>query len=389
MGIFGQKDPAKLLHRGKKHYQKMEYIKAVDCYKQAAGSGYAEAQRELGQVYREGIIGGLIVEEDSVKAAYWYEKAAQQGDLESQLILGVMYFTGEGVDTDFVKAAQWFERAAAQGDDQGYFYLGRMYRNGYGMERNIKKALYWLEKAAERENGEAQNELGDMYRSGDGVERDSEEALYWFEEAINSDCGIAAYNLATMYYHGEGLDRDFSEALKLLDMIDIEYEPGEENNTFADIQYYKSLIYMDGGYGVKKDDTAAIKSACKATDQGRAEAVRVLKEYEKRGLIKRYTKLDKETLEKEIDSTDVIPFIIKNETYLGKDVQIEVVEIIELFGKKYLIGIPPKSWGDGDNLTAMLYDENVGFRSIRPIEDFQEHIIADTAYKGLLYADKN
>ena len=43
-------------------------------------------------------------------------QAAEQGDADAQLNLGVMYANGKGVPQDFILAHMWFNLAAAQGD---------------------------------------------------------------------------------------------------------------------------------------------------------------------------------------------------------------------------------------------------------------------------------
>ena len=59
---------------------------------------------------------GESVEKDMLKAAELFKKAADQGHVDAQNNLGVMYFTGEGVERDEKKAVMWFEKAAAQGN---------------------------------------------------------------------------------------------------------------------------------------------------------------------------------------------------------------------------------------------------------------------------------
>lgn len=46
----------------------------------------------------------------------WFKKAADQGNVDAQNNLGVMYYTGEGVPKDMAKAREWLRKAAAQGN---------------------------------------------------------------------------------------------------------------------------------------------------------------------------------------------------------------------------------------------------------------------------------
>ena len=54
--------------------------------------------------------------EDDREAVRWYRLAAEQGDADAQLNLGIMYFNGEGVPQDYVQAHKWFNLAAASAE---------------------------------------------------------------------------------------------------------------------------------------------------------------------------------------------------------------------------------------------------------------------------------
>ena len=69
----------------------------------------------------------------------WYQKAAQQGDAQAQFNLGEMYRRGHGVTQDYEKAVEWYQKAAKQGDAQAQFNLGEMYRRGHGVTQNKEK----------------------------------------------------------------------------------------------------------------------------------------------------------------------------------------------------------------------------------------------------------
>jgi hypothetical protein len=73
----------------------------------------AKMQFCLGGMYR----GGYGVRKDYQQAAYWYQKAAEQGHVVAQSNLGSMYERGEGVPQDYILAHMWFSLAATNGDD--------------------------------------------------------------------------------------------------------------------------------------------------------------------------------------------------------------------------------------------------------------------------------
>jgi len=72
---------------------------------------------------------GLGVSQDLEKAAYWFEKSAEQGFPVPQGNLGNCYATGSGVTQDCEKAAFWYTKAAEQGDANAQFNLGQLYRD--------------------------------------------------------------------------------------------------------------------------------------------------------------------------------------------------------------------------------------------------------------------
>ena len=91
---------------------------------QQANAGNAQAENDLGADYNEGQ-GGLP--RDPAKAAYWYEKSAEQGYARAEFNLGVDYNQGEdGLPQDPVKAVSWFRKAAAQGSKSAIAALQRL-----------------------------------------------------------------------------------------------------------------------------------------------------------------------------------------------------------------------------------------------------------------------
>lgn len=60
---------------------------------------------------------GQGVPQDYKAAVRWYTKAAEQGDENAQVNLGLMYDDGTGVPQDKVHAYMWFSIAAVNGDD--------------------------------------------------------------------------------------------------------------------------------------------------------------------------------------------------------------------------------------------------------------------------------
>ena len=106
-----QDDPVALYDMGVMYRDGIGVPKNVDEAKYyflyAAKLGDALAQYGLARIYYD--------ESDFVRAAYWYAKAGDQGDLEAIFNLGLLYYNGQGVAKDYGKANEQFLRAAIKG----------------------------------------------------------------------------------------------------------------------------------------------------------------------------------------------------------------------------------------------------------------------------------
>ena len=98
----------------------------------AAGQGHANAQYQLAEFYDEDGQWkfGIALSENYVKAAQWYQKAAEQGYADAQLELGKMYLKGQGVLKDDLKAARLFRKVAEQGNTAAQIELAWLYLLG-------------------------------------------------------------------------------------------------------------------------------------------------------------------------------------------------------------------------------------------------------------------
>ena len=83
------------------------------------------------------------------KAAEWYLKAAEQGNVDAQERLGRMYSSGYGVAKSHEKSAEWYRKAAEQGSVHAQSILVVMYQTGYGVVSSLEHAAEWCRKAAE------------------------------------------------------------------------------------------------------------------------------------------------------------------------------------------------------------------------------------------------
>jgi TPR repeat protein len=188
-----------------------DYAQAALWFREAAEQGDAHAQYDLGTWYKEGVNQGVPQDDTQTafwrrkirawrayvnsvdfhrsehwrytQAAFWYRKAAEQGDADAQDALGDLYNSGQGVRRDYAQAALWYRKAAEQGDADAQDSLGDLYHEGQGVPQDDVQAATWFHKAAEQGDADAQESLGDLYDTGRGVPRDYAEAYFWYDLA--------------------------------------------------------------------------------------------------------------------------------------------------------------------------------------------------------------
>jgi len=135
-----------------------------------------------------------------------------------------------------------------QGDPEAQMILGIMYRNGQGVQRNIKTALKWYKLAAEQGHAIAQSTLGGFYRNGKVVAQDYKMALKWFTRAAKQGSATSQYALSSMYLNGLGVQRNDSTSIKWLILA------AEQEKTFPVLaSTVFGTTYMEGSETLKKD----------------------------------------------------------------------------------------------------------------------------------------
>ncbi len=128
---------------------------------------------------------------------------AEKGDTKAQILLGDLFFKGQGVPHNYSMAWQWYKRAALAGNAQAQFKLGNMYRKGLGVPYYLSKAVEWYVLAAEQDHVEAQYMLG-LIHSGrfGGAFVNRGKAETWLGMAAEQGSQEAALALEGMYAGG-------------------------------------------------------------------------------------------------------------------------------------------------------------------------------------------
>ena len=155
-------DIDKIIELADEHYEREEYEKAFELFKQIAEADDPYGQYSLGFMYENGV----GVEADSEKSLAWYKKAAEQDHAESQCKVG-LYHYNEGHKLEngyrapgshyirrenhhYVQAVYWLKKAAEQGDAEAQYRFAYCCDNECGMEADWKLAQHWAKEAAKQ-----------------------------------------------------------------------------------------------------------------------------------------------------------------------------------------------------------------------------------------------
>ena len=162
-------------------YELSDFVSALREFRLSAIQGDARAQYMLGLMHAGGH--GMLA--DHIEAMRWFRRAANQGHAKSQFELGVMHqrglspsgssprvindpVTGFGVapapnhqrlGISYAEAAKWYGLAANQGLVEAQYNLGLMYASGGGVPEDYVRAYVWWTVAKRHGNEQAATKL--------------------------------------------------------------------------------------------------------------------------------------------------------------------------------------------------------------------------------------
>ncbi|MBJ7391539.1 MAG: toll/interleukin-1 receptor domain-containing protein [Chthoniobacterales bacterium] len=125
---------------------------AARLYSSSMALGNTSARSRLAMLYRSGR--GMPAP-DPATAFKLFEEAAQDGFLEAQGNLGVMYMNGETVPADSKKAVRLWKEGAEKGDEICMVFYATALENGAVGEPDVTAAKEWYRKAARMRNAKA------------------------------------------------------------------------------------------------------------------------------------------------------------------------------------------------------------------------------------------
>jgi TPR repeat protein len=98
--------------RGLTAFNTGDYATAFQLWRPLAERHEPRSEASIGFMYHRGL--GVAV--DDREAAVWLGRAAEQGQAEGQLMLGILSYYGRGVPQSYVRAYAWCELAETNGN---------------------------------------------------------------------------------------------------------------------------------------------------------------------------------------------------------------------------------------------------------------------------------
>lgn len=219
-------------------------------------AGQAVCDYEMGRRY----FMGQGLPQDYKLSFYWYQKAAQKGNVSGMLMTASAYEGGAGTAKNDTLAFQWYSKAAAAGDMVSMDAMGRYYERGGPVTADRATALNWYTQAANKGLGSAMGNLARMYEADGKMDL----ALDWGKKAARANSVWAAYTVGEIYYNGRGgIKADPAQAFPWYEMAAYWNLP--------QAQYQLARMYYNAE-GVKNDDIEAYVWMTIAAERGEVNA---------------------------------------------------------------------------------------------------------------------
>jgi TPR repeat protein len=166
----------------------------------AAENDNVQAQMVLGGMYE---IGAGVARNDA-RCAYWWQRASDQGHVNATKALGSMYFSGRGVPHDYEKAMALYLKAAELGHPHAIKYVALGYKRGLGLPQDDDKAEAWAEKARALGGPDADVVLLESYQREETEPRTDEDLFAEFLHQAEKGNSRAFFYVGAAYLSGVG-----------------------------------------------------------------------------------------------------------------------------------------------------------------------------------------
>lgn len=126
--------------------------KSLYYYNLAANKGNVQAHFALGLYYYSGI---GMKKENKEKSFKHFKYAAMKGNAKAQYCYGMCLYRGEGVKLNKIKGIRYFRLSAQNGYDEAQYLYGRCLYEGYEIRKNIDEAEKYFKNAIRQGNKKA------------------------------------------------------------------------------------------------------------------------------------------------------------------------------------------------------------------------------------------
>ena len=270
---------------------------AAGWYRKAGAQGWANANKRMGDAYRDGTLG---LTRDDAEALSFYKQAAANGHVAAMVDVAAFTEAGRGTASDQATTHALWRAAADKGAAVAQVRMGIVARDSLlGTTQDDAEAVRWFRTAAEKDDPDGALNLGWMIGHGRGTARDfaQERRWYWRAAALGSTAAHDA--IGTVYWFGEpDLPADravaaihFRVAAKAANvhamfMLGVEAETRPDATAEALSWYRKAAdagwpdatlrlaeAHRDGALGLPRDDAQALKLFEGLSEAGNAVAL--------------------------------------------------------------------------------------------------------------------
>lgn len=201
----------------------------------------------------------FIINRKSIKIKILEEEAAK-GNPETQLALGLMFYSGVQVPVNKEKGCEYIKKAAENGNAQAqYLYSGIVLGADSGKaptKEQLLEAAAWIKKAADGGFLTAVTTLANMYAEGKVLNKDGKKAQYYFLKAAEMGDIQSQLTVAGIYHFSIGMDRTTGYA-----WYKVAEHNGNEYAAEASAKLYEELSEDDKLEALKKADEYISKYA--------------------------------------------------------------------------------------------------------------------------------
>lgn len=219
----------KLIDKAILAYKNKQYRMASALWKLLGYAGNTKAQINFALMYLD----AQGVNKSLAKALYWLEIAADQQDLEAQLMLAEIYSNNNIGKNSEKQALKWYKKAVKSEDGKAQYLFG-MYL--FKVNSKSKHAIKWLTRASENNYFQANLVMGYIYENGIGIKPSLEKSILNYK--IATENGL--FNVNQQETQDANFKADDWKSAREQDIQNIEFK--EINPKFSHFENYPLFL---------------------------------------------------------------------------------------------------------------------------------------------------